>query len=176
MRHRMLADILGSSVSYEIAGEGRPIVFVHGLGGTGNVGMRSGRSCRRRARSSRSICPAPDVRQERDVVFHGAMGGSGRRPRRTSQSRPFRAGLAFDDDRFWRNSRRRSIRKPIGGAGFVWADDRTRARRQGGVSETRRLGERRKEWSASPISGWAARFPPPRAKPMRRSQACFANC
>jgi len=33
----MLATILGSSIFYESAGEGRPMIFVHGLGGTGNV-------------------------------------------------------------------------------------------------------------------------------------------
>lgn len=33
----MLTDILGSTISYEVAGDGPPIVFVHGLGGTGNV-------------------------------------------------------------------------------------------------------------------------------------------
>ncbi len=33
----MLATILGSSIFHEVAGEGHAIVFVHGLGGTGNV-------------------------------------------------------------------------------------------------------------------------------------------
>lgn len=33
----MLANVLGSSISYESVGEGRPMIFVHGLGGTGNV-------------------------------------------------------------------------------------------------------------------------------------------
>lgn len=33
----MHAQILGSSIFYESVGEGRPVVFVHGLGATGNV-------------------------------------------------------------------------------------------------------------------------------------------
>ena len=33
----MLANILGSSIFHEVAGEGPAVVFVHGLGGTGNV-------------------------------------------------------------------------------------------------------------------------------------------
>jgi 3-oxoadipate enol-lactonase len=33
----MFADIAGCKVYYESAGEGIPVVFVHGLGGTGNV-------------------------------------------------------------------------------------------------------------------------------------------
>ncbi len=33
----MHAQILGSSIYYESAGEGRPVIFVHGLGGTGNT-------------------------------------------------------------------------------------------------------------------------------------------
>ena len=33
----MHATILGSSIFYEIAGDGSPLLFVHGLGGTGNV-------------------------------------------------------------------------------------------------------------------------------------------
>src|SRR5262245_4198925 len=33
----MIATILGSSIYYEVAGEGTPLLFVHGLGGTGNV-------------------------------------------------------------------------------------------------------------------------------------------
>ncbi len=33
----MLATILGSSIHHEIAGDGHPLVFLHGLGGTGNV-------------------------------------------------------------------------------------------------------------------------------------------
>src|SRR5437667_7655753 len=33
----MFADILGCKIFYETAGDGLPIVFVHGLGGTGNV-------------------------------------------------------------------------------------------------------------------------------------------
>jgi 3-oxoadipate enol-lactonase len=33
----MFADILGSNVYYEVIGDGPPIIFVHGLGGTGNV-------------------------------------------------------------------------------------------------------------------------------------------
>ena len=34
MRH---ADILGIRIAYEITGQGLPVVFLHGLGGTGNV-------------------------------------------------------------------------------------------------------------------------------------------
>jgi 3-oxoadipate enol-lactonase len=33
----MNASLLGSSIFFEIVGEGHPLVFVHGLGGTGNV-------------------------------------------------------------------------------------------------------------------------------------------
>ena len=33
----MFAKILGTNISYEITGDGPPILFVHGLGGTGNV-------------------------------------------------------------------------------------------------------------------------------------------
>jgi 3-oxoadipate enol-lactonase len=33
----MIADINGTSIYYEQAGDGPPIVFIHGLGGTGNV-------------------------------------------------------------------------------------------------------------------------------------------
>lgn len=33
----MLANILGSSIFYEITGDGLPLIFVHGLGGTSNV-------------------------------------------------------------------------------------------------------------------------------------------
>jgi 3-oxoadipate enol-lactonase len=33
----MLADVNGTTIFYEIAGDGPPIVFLHGLGGTGNV-------------------------------------------------------------------------------------------------------------------------------------------
>jgi 3-oxoadipate enol-lactonase len=33
----MIAQIHGTSIFHEIAGEGLPLVFVHGLGGTGNV-------------------------------------------------------------------------------------------------------------------------------------------
>jgi 3-oxoadipate enol-lactonase len=33
----MIASVNGTNIFYEIAGEGPPIVFVHGLGGTGNV-------------------------------------------------------------------------------------------------------------------------------------------
>lgn len=33
----MLAEILGSTIFYETAGDGPPIVFVHGLGGTSNT-------------------------------------------------------------------------------------------------------------------------------------------
>src|SRR4051794_9080716 len=33
----MLANILGSSIFHEVAGDGTPVIFVHGLGGTGNV-------------------------------------------------------------------------------------------------------------------------------------------
>lgn len=33
----MLANILGSNIFYEVTGEGLPLIFVHGLGGTSNV-------------------------------------------------------------------------------------------------------------------------------------------
>ena len=33
----MLANILGTNIFYEITGEGLPLIFVHGLGGTSNV-------------------------------------------------------------------------------------------------------------------------------------------
>jgi 3-oxoadipate enol-lactonase len=33
----MFANILGSNIFYEVAGEGLPIIFLHGLGGTSNV-------------------------------------------------------------------------------------------------------------------------------------------
>ena len=33
----MLANILGSTIFYEVAGDGWPLIFVHGLGGTSNV-------------------------------------------------------------------------------------------------------------------------------------------
>jgi 3-oxoadipate enol-lactonase len=33
----MLTDVLGTTIFHEIAGDGPPIVFVHGLGGTSNV-------------------------------------------------------------------------------------------------------------------------------------------
>ena len=33
----MFADIAGGRIHYESAGDGIPVVFVHGLGGTGNV-------------------------------------------------------------------------------------------------------------------------------------------
>jgi len=33
----MIANILGGNIYYEMVGEGPPILFVHGLGGTGNV-------------------------------------------------------------------------------------------------------------------------------------------
>ncbi len=40
----MFANILGTSIFYEVAGDGLPVVFVHGLGGTGNV-WHAQRSC-----------------------------------------------------------------------------------------------------------------------------------
>src|SRR5262245_59199959 len=33
----MLANVQGTSIYYETTGDGLPLVFVHGLGGTGNV-------------------------------------------------------------------------------------------------------------------------------------------
>jgi 3-oxoadipate enol-lactonase len=33
----MFANILGTNIYYEVTGDGLPLVFVHGLGGTGNV-------------------------------------------------------------------------------------------------------------------------------------------
>ncbi len=33
----MLANIQGTSIFYEVVGDGLPLVFVHGLGGTSNV-------------------------------------------------------------------------------------------------------------------------------------------
>ena len=33
----MLAEILGSGIYHEIVGEGPPLLFIHGLGGTCNV-------------------------------------------------------------------------------------------------------------------------------------------
>src|SRR5581483_4195190 len=33
----MIASILGTNIFYEVSGDGPPILFVHGLGGTSNV-------------------------------------------------------------------------------------------------------------------------------------------
>ena len=33
----MIANVMGTNIFHEVAGEGLPIIFVHGLGGTGNV-------------------------------------------------------------------------------------------------------------------------------------------